>query len=94
MLYGVGDAVIIRGDLVAHRLYKMIDGGNIGGGISVAQAMINLGGKTAVITGFTPRGNYKIDCDNGKWAWTDEMFVGLAYDDFEKSDMPIEALLT
>ena len=81
-LYGPGDVVKIRDDLVPYesvhdfkdRTYYRMWGWDRG--IVANKEMSELRGKYVTITDIT-NGRYKISEDNGRWAWTDEMFEGI-----------------
>ncbi len=75
MKYKVGDKIKVRKDLNC----------DIKCHASVLASMLPLAGKEAVIeavieTVFDDRGVYKIDIDDGRFVWNDEMFEGLVSD--------------
>lgn len=70
--YKPGDTVIIRDDLDLYMSYCMEDGSS---GIGVNSIMARMGGQPCTIDD-TSSGRYSILEDNGRWAWTDEMFAG------------------
>ena len=74
MFFHVGDAVTIRPDLEYDQRYEMADThvGDI-----VNESMLKFVGQEARIAEATTYGahKYRIDLDDGRWCWTDEMFV-------------------
>ena len=69
MKYKVGDKVRVREDLSKEKCY---------GGCCVDSVMEQLAGETVTISNKYRRINrYKIEEDNMRWCWTDEMFEPL-----------------
>lgn len=44
------------------------------GNESMVDDMFQFAGRTAIITGVNPFGEYELDIDDGEWSWTDFMF--------------------
>ena len=66
--FEVGDTVVIRDDLDVVSWYGTND---------CVEEMVELGGRQAQITEvvkFDKKTEYRIDLDEGDWAWTPEMF--------------------
>jgi len=100
--YHVGDRVVVRDDLNTHTSYNMEwrgaipDGAYLGGLVAVTQ-MLELAGRTVEIAEINDEnhwatGTYKICFDSlepdGDFAWTDEMFSGLAEDQYAEYELP------
>ena len=66
MTYKVGDSVTIRPNLRA---------GEVCGVMKVSSGMLDHGGAQALITEVSALDFYRIDVDDGRYGWTDNMFV-------------------
>lgn len=65
MKYSIGDKVKIREDLQKGKMYNFH--------YDIINEMLELKGKTAIITKYIPNEYYELDIDNGEYCWTDEM---------------------
>lgn len=72
MKYKVGDKVLIRDDLLEDETYY--DDDEIYHD-TVNDSMVLFGGQIATITSITSTG-YRINLDNSRWNWMDDMFNG------------------
>lgn len=86
--YKPGDKVIVRADLVPEVFYYSDDGTDCN---DVIPEMLEFLGEEVTIKTRAENKSYHIEEDNGKWYWTDEMFIPCK--DIEESDVPIETLL-
>lgn len=78
--YKVGDRVMVREDLHKGHFYNME---NSKENNCIAEDMLPLRGDIVTIDRIADYGQYKIREDNGVYNWTDEMFSGLANDDWK-----------
>ena len=78
--YKVGERVIVREDLHKGHFYNMENSKEHN---CIAEDMLPLRGDIVTIDRIADYGQYKIREDNGVYNWTDEMFSGLANDDWK-----------
>lgn len=73
MLYQIGDKVRIRQDLVADDYYydENEDRRDV-----VNEEMMEYTGMYAIILSYSSTGGYRVNIDDGRWNWMDDMFVG------------------
>lgn len=72
MKYQIGDKVLIRDDLLEDEPYYNDDQIHYD---TANDSMVEFGGQIATIMRFTTTG-YRINLDNGRWNWMDDMFNG------------------
>lgn len=72
MKYKVGDKVLIRDDLLVDETY--FDDNNMHNDVA-NEDMVELAGQIATIIRLTATG-YRINLDNDRWNWMDDMFDG------------------
>lgn len=82
--YKVGDRVVVRTDLIAHRTYYMEGRTN---GDSVTEQMNELAGQVVTISRVGEK--YRVEEDSHSFNWTDGMFIGL---ESEVYSQPIDTL--
>lgn len=83
--YKVGDKVKIKDDLEVSADYECC---------IVVSYMLPFRGQTVTISGIDYYGCYRIEEDKKRWAWTDEMFEGLAPETFKLSDIEFADVIT
>ena len=86
--YIVGDLVRVREDLQNNATYKMHN--STQDNVAIKQ-MVRFAGDTVTITGIN-FGQYRIEQDDGRYLWTDEMFDGRYEDRFDDSEIDSETL--
>ena len=92
-LYKKGDRVIVRPDL---QVYETCYSSSGKCSDSVTESMVGLAGMVVTIESCVPdTEKYKVEEDIYRWNWVDGMFDGLESEqqDFEPSDIPLDAML-
>lgn len=87
MRYKPGDKVMIRADLSEEANYA---DENDGGGMSVAEKMLDYAGKVVTIARCIGT-YYEIEEDDGEWCWTIGMFDP-AYGEFDTAEVDTSGL--
>lgn len=83
-MFHVGDRVIVRDDLRGgEEDYHMLSGRRSGYSVIATYPMTQFAGQEVTITGIFDEdhwayGTYAVDVTRDEYAWTDEMFSGLA----------------